>query len=534
MDLHADSCEDLQLDEPLSFLSEVSRQAIEKGAPLYCAPLDLDGDTLLPHSEGTSSLKFAHYSAPESSSSIAPTALDAPIPDLAETIQLPADSVRNDSPGGAVDKIPHNKPIDILKLKAKGSTKVWGAVSAVEADWKKTKAYTSSASAPPPPPTSLPAVADFTATPTIGNQPSAETSTAEMKPKQKTPEELKKERMAAALFGGIGNNQKIGGGVSRRQNRWGRRVGDSSKMPSAASGESGRSTVTEDLLDMSFDMPGGDMKDRGINMNDKSEAFSNSSSSSPLRDTVQPITRSVFLESNLFEGMAVKSAAVEEFSTSSEPIRMSPCADHTRHDTSSPNLLNVENTLSYDSVPVAEAREYITPKGSDLGRNKDLSAILSQDLMGSTTATTLPGRVGGTEGWYMTSSTTTFSLGGHNMKPLVIDTDEFGENWIGSNMTERTLIGLKCGGQLTLKTPEDVMQVLALHGLHPVESIPSTSEGICAGTCNGTRVLVHFKLHPQSATIDVTACCQNANIIDAFVLFLKCRIEISSAENDSK
>ncbi len=523
------SCEDLELDEPLSFLSEISGQAIEKGAPLYCAPLDLE-ISLPAHGEGMGSLKFAHYSVPGSSS---PAALDGPIPDLAEAVQLSVDSVGNSSPGFAVDVMQHNSPMEILKLKAKGSTKVWGAGGTVETDWSKTMPSAPSANAPPPPPPSLPVVADFTATAT-GKQPSADSSAAEMKPKQKTPEELKKERMAAALFGGIGNNQTNGGGVTRRrQSQWGR-VGDASKMPSTASGEPGRSTVSQDLLDMSFDMPGGGMEERGINVKDKSGACS--SNSPPLHDTVQPMSLSVATESNLFEGMTVKSATVEELSTSAESIHVLPCTDDTRRDTSPPNLLSVEDIQSYDSVhvsvPVVETREYTTPKGSDLGRSQDLSAVFSKDLMGSTTATTLPGRGGGTEGWHMTS-TTIFSWGGHNMKPLLIATHEFGEDWTGSDMTERTLIGLKCGGQLTLKTPEDVMQVLASYGLHPVESIPSTSEGICAGTCKDTRVLVHFKLQLQSAAIDLTAHCQNANIIDAFMLYLKQNIESSNMENNS-
>ncbi len=523
------SCEDLELDEPLSFLSEISDQAIEKGAPLYCAPLDLD-DTLPAHGEGTGSLKFAHYSVPGSSSHSVPAALDGPIPDLAEAIQLSVDSVGNSSPGGAVDVMQHNNPMEILKLKAKGSTKVWGAGGTVETDWSKTKPCTSSANAPPPP--SLPTVADFTATAT-GKQPTADLSAAEMKSKQKTPEELKKERMAAALFGGIGNYQTNGGGVTRRrQSQWGR-VGDASKMSSTASGEPGRA-VSQDLLDMSFDMPGGGMEERGVNVKDKSGACS--SNSPPLHDTVQSMSHSVATESNLFEGMTVKSAAVEELSTSVESIHVSPCADDTRRDTSSPDLFDVEDIQSHDSVhvsvPVEETGEYTTPKGSDLGRSQDLSAIFSKDLMSSTTATTLPERGGSTEGWHMTS-TAIFSWGGHNMKPLLIATHEFGEDWTGSNMTERTLIGLKCSGQHKLKTPEDAMQVLASHGLHPVESIPSTSEGICAGTCKDTRVLVHFKLQPQSAAIDLTVHCQDIDIIDAFMLCLKQNIESSNMNSNT-
>ncbi len=553
------SCEDLELDESLSFLSEISSQAIEKGAPLYCAPLDLD-DVSPTHGEGVGSLKFAHYSAPGSSSPGVPAGLEGPVPDLAETIQQQSgNSFENRSPG-PVDVMQHSNPMEVLKLKAKGSTKVWGAGGTVETDWSKTKPSASSANALPPP--SLPTVPDF-ATIATGKQPIA-VSSAEKKevqqPKQKTPEEVKKEKMAAALFGRISDTHTSGRDVTRsRLGHQSGRVGDGSKMSSTASGETGRNKASQDLLDMSFDMPGDGTEERGDSMKDKSGACI--SSSLPLRHTVQsmghsavdsnsnvfegmavkPITIEDHNTTNVFEGMTIKPSAVEELSTLVDLIHVSPCADGRRlgdDNSSQANLLDMEGIQSQDNVPEVEIqREYTMPKGSELGRSQNnvSGKTFSKDLMGSTTTTTLSGG-GGTEGQHSTTTTTTttFKWNGHTMQPLLIDTHEFGEDWTGSNMIERTLIGLKCGQQHTFRTPEDIMQALEWYGLHPVESIPSTGEGICAGTCSDIRLLVHFKLQPQYAVVDLTVHCHDGNIVDAFLFHLKQNIgSTSSIENNN-
>ncbi len=524
------SCEDLELDESLSFLSEISGQAIEKGAPLYCTPLDLD-DALPAQGErmGSPSLRFAHYSNPESSpSNSVLAAFGGPITDLAKTIQHSSGSVGNSSPGPVDVMQDSNNPMEVIKLKAKGITKVWGAGGAVETDWSKTKPYASSANAPPPPlPPSLPAVSNLTTTAT-GNQPHAdsfsEKKKADLIPKQKTPEELGKERMAAALFGGIGNAQTNRRGVTRsRQGQWGQqRVGDACKISSTASGGTVSSAiVSQDLLDMSFDMPGGGMEERGVTLNNQSGAHSNSSSP-PLHHDVQSTSHSV---ASVFEGMTVKSA-VSGVSTSTESIHG---IDYAQCDAPSPNLLDIEGIQSHGSVP--EVGYTTAPKGSELEiSHDDLSTMFAKDLMDSTkTATTLPGG-NGMEGQHRT---TTFSWDGHTMQPLLIDTHEFGKDWTGSNMTERTLVGLKCG-QHPFRTPEDVMQVLSWCGLHPVESIAHTSEGICAGTCSSIRLLSYFKLQPHCAAINLTVHCQNDNISDAFLLHLKQNIASSSMEsNDS-
>ncbi len=495
---------------------------------MYLAPLDLD-DAPLAQGErmGSPSLKFAHYSIPEVSGHSDLAALRGPVTDLAKTIQHTSGSVGNSSLGPMDVMQDSSNPMEVIKLKAKGITKVWGVGGTVETDWSKTKPYASSANTPPPPPPSLPAVANFTTTAT-GEQPSAHSFSEKKEavlttPKQKTPEELEKERMAAALFGGIGDAQTNGRGVTRsRQGQWGRRVGDASKISSTASGETGRSAaVSQDLLDMSFDMPGGGMEEKGIILNDESGACN--SSSPPLHHDVQSMSHSIASNINVFEGMTVKSA-VAGLSTSAESIHG---VDDARCDASPPNLLGIEGIQSHGSVPEVECT--ITPKGSELGRSHDLSTTFSKNLMGSTKTATLPGG-NGTEGHHRT--TTTFSWGGHTMQPLLIDTHEFGEDWTGSDMTERTLVGLKCG-QHPFKTPEDVMRVLAWHGLRPVESIASTSEGICAGTCRGTRLLAHFKLQPQCAAVDLTVHCQNDNISDAFLLHLKQNIPSNSMESNN-
>lgn len=86
-----------------------------------------------------------------------------------------------------------------------------------------------------------------------------------------------------------------------------------------------------------------------------------------------------------------------------------------------------------------------------------------------------------------------FSFGGRAMKPLAIATGEFGQKWMACSGERRA-----AGSRLSpgLGSPKAVAERLGGKlGVHTVEVIPHTAEGICAGQLDGGGVcLVHCKV----------------------------------------
>lgn len=86
-----------------------------------------------------------------------------------------------------------------------------------------------------------------------------------------------------------------------------------------------------------------------------------------------------------------------------------------------------------------------------------------------------------------------FSFGGRAVKPLAIATGEFGQKWMSCSGERRAAgAGLSPG----LGSPKAVADRLRTRlGVHTVEIIPHTAEGICAGQLDGGGVcLVHCKV----------------------------------------
>lgn len=86
-----------------------------------------------------------------------------------------------------------------------------------------------------------------------------------------------------------------------------------------------------------------------------------------------------------------------------------------------------------------------------------------------------------------------FSLGGRAVRPLTIVTGDFGQKWMACSEERRAVgAGLSPG----LGSPKAVAERLGARlGVHTVEIIPHTAEGICAGQLDGGGVcLVHCKV----------------------------------------
>lgn len=121
-------------------------------------------------------------------------------------------------------------------------------------------------------------------------------------------------------------------------------------------------------------------------------------------------------------------------------------------------------------------------EGASNGRRNSSSSSTPGDL--DLSALMLGGGGGGGGG---------FSFGGRAVRPLTIVTGDFGQKWMACSEERRAVgAGLSPG----LGSPKAVAERLGARlGVHTVEIIPHTSEGICAGQLDGGSVcLVHCKV----------------------------------------
>lgn len=158
----------------------------------------------------------------------------------------------------------------------------------------------------------------------------------------------------------------------------------------------------------------------------------------------------------------------------------------------------------YDGSAAAGAATSTIPSGpaasSSTSNLRDSPSLLG----GSPTATgssgvgglDLSGLLGGSSSFTGGGSEAPFSYGGHAVRPLAIATGEFGRKWMACS-GERKAVGNRVGPSLAL-SPQAVADRLASRlGVHVVEIIPHTAEGICAGQVeggSGRTCLVHCRV----------------------------------------
>jgi len=119
------------------------------------------------------------------------------------------------------------------------------------------------------------------------------------------------------------------------------------------------------------------------------------------------------------------------------------------------------------------------------------------------------------------ASSSGFKHNGDALKPLTMTTPEFGGTWGGCPFTNTASVASCKASNLT-----QFMKLVSDAGLHPVEAIGATNEGICAGKVGAITLLVHGKLTPSSAgammnsKVDLTIKATNIDIGSAFGVFL--------------
>lgn len=111
-----------------------------------------------------------------------------------------------------------------------------------------------------------------------------------------------------------------------------------------------------------------------------------------------------------------------------------------------------------------------------------------------------------------------FEYFGTAMTPLVITTAQFGQKW-GS--LPGTAMGV-VQSSVNISSLDGLMQKMKLSvGLHPVEAIAATQEGICAGAIKSHVALLHAKFTPGTLRIDFTIKATDSAMASALAMYLQ-------------
>jgi len=113
-----------------------------------------------------------------------------------------------------------------------------------------------------------------------------------------------------------------------------------------------------------------------------------------------------------------------------------------------------------------------------------------------------------------------FQHAGAPLRPKTLSTPEFGQRWGSCPCT-------KMGGAAgSFRDLAQMMGVLETTGLHPVEAITATGEGILAGTVQDALVLLHGKMG-EGGRVHFTVKGTQQGIVDGLVAFCTTRLQSS-------
>ena len=115
------------------------------------------------------------------------------------------------------------------------------------------------------------------------------------------------------------------------------------------------------------------------------------------------------------------------------------------------------------------------------------------------------------------SSSSKFEYNGSVMAPLKITTPQFGQQWGGCPVTSPVSIP----SSSKVSTLDQFMKECEGIGLHPVEAIGATNEGICAGMVNGgsLMVLIHGKV--SGSQLDITVKSTDSTLTGSLALYMQ-------------
>jgi AP-4 complex subunit epsilon-1 len=492
------SCEDIDIDEELSFLNGFIAEAIHLGARRYDPPESflkmLEGDD---GSDKKAALKITPYEMPK-----IPAPVSAALSSVLPSVGSPA-FPSGPTPLGPALTNQQGPALSIATaqgnqlLNARGAQQVWG---------KKPEPPPPAPPAPEPQPSpkqqkppamngSSPVVSSSlnVSAGQWGGQPTSQAAASSpvVPPAPPAPKVLtEKEKMAQALFGGI----------------------SSGKPGASSSSAAGKKRVTSTSTSAASTI-----------YTPPTSASSQPNQYSPSQpQSVQPPKDAPSID--LFHDMAVSSAP----SSSSYPVNAKPSMT-----SSSNELLDLMSdpyipTAASHHQPIHPASSHTQPHN---GNSMDLlaglhvahspvpphvSSPVAPPAPSSSSSSSLISDVFGNMDLSGGGSTLLQSGQSDNVKPLVINTAEFGRRWGSTPVDSKQSVPVMFS-RLDLETLRKAMP----SSYHPVESIPATQECIFAATATnvGAVILVHAKINMPRRSIDLIVKSNSTEI---------CQKELSS------
>lgn len=451
------SCEDIDVDESLSFLQNFVQQALNNGARRYEPPANFYSED--DESSKKTQLKITPYAMP-TIPAVAPSA--GIVQSLPSTTSAAA---TGPTPLGPAINNRQSTPLSINSsqgnqlINTRGAAQVWG---------KKPEP-------PPPAPTPVPEPVQVQSyipepvsvpSPTVpqlhgvsggmwGASAGAAPAPAPVAPVEPPrPRELtEKEKMAAALFGGVGGKPAAGAGAAA--NRRKSAIGGNTSAPVSAAPSANNSPApavvmgTPDLFSgMSAPVP--------------TQLPPAHATGAPAMELLDMLSDEPMVPTHAppppIQHIPVP-APINDFGGGLLDLGMAP--------------------LAPTPAPVMQSNPPPVPAPA---MNLISDVFGSMDLSGG--GTTLSSNIDS------------------GMRPLVINTQEYGRRWGMSPVDAKASVPCNHLSRLDLDT---IRRSMPAH-FHHVESIPNTLESIYASTVTtvGAVVLVHMKLQPARRAVDVT------------------------------
>lgn len=450
------SAEDVQVDVNLSFLDGYCQEAMQNGARPYEKPIDDDDDdddALYITGSTQSTLNLTPYAKPETnvnrSHAMMSRGMGAGGAMGGSGIALPPGS--NTGTTAQTTTQVTSAP-EGLVLNTRGAANVWGKKPAVPTP------PPAAAAAPPAPFDQPPASNPYGASSSFGAHAPAPASSfgggygapapAPFVP-EKTPEQLEKERMAAALFGGM-----VPGAPPpppKPAPAPPPAVAAPVPPPTAAPAPPPAPPVEVDLLDMG--------------------AFDPAPAPAAAAPAVDDIFGATTLEPTLPPAPAAPAPLVETVSDDEAEVAGAVPA------------------------PAAEAAAAVDPFAAE--------GLLSDVADAPLKSFELP--------------VAKFEFNGAVLTPLQITTAQFGQQWGSCPATSSGNIS----GSRKVTSLDSFMKEAKGVGLHPVEAIGATNEGICAGMIgSNVIVLIHGKVSPPN-NVTVAVKSTDSTLSGSLALYLQ-------------
>eukprot|EP00531_Pseudo-nitzschia_arenysensis_P000564 CAMPEP_0116126634 /NCGR_PEP_ID=MMETSP0329-20121206/6432_1 /TAXON_ID=697910 /ORGANISM="Pseudo-nitzschia arenysensis, Strain B593" /LENGTH=1071 /DNA_ID=CAMNT_0003620721 /DNA_START=137 /DNA_END=3352 /DNA_ORIENTATION=- len=468
------SAEDLEVDINLSFLDGFCQQALANGARPYEKPEDDDDDDYdygASGADGGSAFKMTPYAKPEMnvnrSAMMARGVGGGPQGGISSPagVALPPGSSTGTQAqtSTSVDVVG-----DGLSLNTRGRANVWGKKPAA---LPVPAAPTPAVAAPPPPATSsfgsTSANAFGSGLSGYGSSFGSAPAPAPVVP-QKTPEQLEKERQAAALFGGMIP------GAPPPPPRAAPPAPPPRAVPAAppvAAPPAAAPPVAAPPVAAPAPAADFDLLDFG---------------SSDVAPAPAPASNEVV---DIFGSMTL------------DPT---PPAAPVAAPAEAPPAPLVET--------VSEEEEAPAPPAAPPAPAEPIDPFAAEGLLGDFQETTLQG---------FGASTSKFEFNGSPMAPLQITTPQFGQHW--GSCTAMSPIAINSRKVVSLDV---FMKECENTGLYPIEAITATNEGICGGMFDGGSkiILVHGKVTPLASgecSLNITVKSADATLSGSLALYLQ-------------